>query len=640
MKFKKYLVCTLFLSLFFVILGCDDNKYKVNYVFDGNVIDSRTVENGNLVEDIKYFIDGKVFKGYFLDVDLKTKLDLDTYKVSSDINIYLKYEKHRAYNFVYVPLDDRPVNVDRLQYLSKGLNINLIMPDVDLYRTHLDNQLLNSNGTQVGDPVRLLEFVKSQNKDEVDAFIISLDQMTSGGLVGSRADYDSDITLELQIVEELIEYVGDKPLYLLDTVMRLASTDGFKGYTATEYTNLRLYTMVDRLAIDKDDLTLENIIANYNISSDGKEIDYHSYGISDTQYENYMTARERKIRLTDRILSLVNKETTKYICGVDDSSNTYNIQMNEIKYIEKIYPEVYTFPGTDELGLMWLSRAYQDLTNYRPLKLKVTVFGDGYEVVDANYDGITMKENVENHINALGDVIVEEDFDLEILVLTASNNINLLNSESKKLVAKMKENIKNNIPTAILDGNSVNLDRRLILAGYLMKKNNLSSLMGYSSWNTVANTIGLGLSQATTRTSYLLSDYSLYEDGSTKGFVASLAFGFIKDLVYKTYVEEQIKIYINNNSLTSEGEHVSPSSNFYQYIPYSPDYIEKLTELMETYPQCNVGKFTSNFVGNNAYKSLRNGVITEEVSEVKVDNYSFPWYRIFEIRFDVSVSIK
>ena len=596
--------------------------------------------NGQKLEDIKYFIDGKVFKGYYLDSEYKNKIDLDTFVVDKPMEVYLKYEDYDSYNFIYIPLDDRPVNVERMKMLSEGLNVNLIMPDADLHRTHLDNQLLNSNKTQIGDPEKLLEFIKSQDINSIDAFIISLDQMTSGGLVGSRANYESDITDELRIVEEMIEFIGDKPLYLLDTVMRLASTDGFKGYTGTEYTALRLYTMENRLPLSGDDLNLDNIIANYNIGEDGKELNYSKYGITEEQYTNYMIARERKIRLTDKILSIVNKETTKYICGVDDSSNTYNIQMNEIKYIQKIYPSVYTFPGTDELGLMWLSRAYQDLTNYRPLKLKITVFGDSYEVVDNQYDGITMKANIENHINALGDKIVEEDFDLEVLVLTSSKNTNLLNTESKNLVAKMKENIKNNIPTCILDGNSVNLDRRLILAGYLTKKNSLSTLVGFSSWNTIANTIGLGLSQATTRTSYLLSDYSLYQDDSTEGFLESLMFGFTKDLVYKTYIEEQIKIYINNNSYDKDGNKVTPSSNFYQYIPYSADYVEKLTDYMENYQQANVGKYKANFVGNQAYKSLRNGIVTEEVESVDINNYHFPWYRTFEISYEVDVIIK
>lgn len=52
----------------------------------------------------------------------------------------------------YVPLDDRPDNAERVVYLAESLGYELAMPERDLYRTRLDGQPPNENGTQYGDP--------------------------------------------------------------------------------------------------------------------------------------------------------------------------------------------------------------------------------------------------------------------------------------------------------------------------------------------------------------------------------------------------------------------------------------------------------------------------------------------------------
>ena len=50
----------------------------------------------------------------------------------------------------YAPLDDRPDNVERVEYLAESLGYALAMPERDWYRTALDGQPLNENGTQCG----------------------------------------------------------------------------------------------------------------------------------------------------------------------------------------------------------------------------------------------------------------------------------------------------------------------------------------------------------------------------------------------------------------------------------------------------------------------------------------------------------
>ena len=82
----------------------------------------------------------------------------------------------------YVPLDDRPDNVERVEYLAESLGYVLEIPETDLYRTRLDGQPLNENGTQYGDMAALYGWVLEQEAAGCDRYILSLDQLLSGGL--------------------------------------------------------------------------------------------------------------------------------------------------------------------------------------------------------------------------------------------------------------------------------------------------------------------------------------------------------------------------------------------------------------------------------------------------------------------------
>lgn len=82
----------------------------------------------------------------------------------------------------YVPLDDRPVNTDRVEYLAGSLGYELVMPDAEAYRTRLDEQPPGESGLKYGDRAALYEWVLEQEESGCDRYILSLDQLLSGAL--------------------------------------------------------------------------------------------------------------------------------------------------------------------------------------------------------------------------------------------------------------------------------------------------------------------------------------------------------------------------------------------------------------------------------------------------------------------------
>jgi hypothetical protein len=69
-----------------------------------------------------------------------------------------------SYKVAYVPLDNRPVNKERVIYLAQSANVELLMPDEVLYRTALDVLCLTRESSD-NEREELIERMKyDQNK--------------------------------------------------------------------------------------------------------------------------------------------------------------------------------------------------------------------------------------------------------------------------------------------------------------------------------------------------------------------------------------------------------------------------------------------------------------------------------------------
>lgn len=136
------------------------------------------------------------------------------------------YFTARGTTVLYLPLDNRPVNDLRVEALADSTGMNVLLPPEDLYATRLDGQTTNANGTQYGDTHALLQWVLD-NEDTCDVLIVSMDQLLSGGLVNSRWEDGTDLTWEQDAIDTLSQIAARKPVYVFDTVMRLATTAGY-----------------------------------------------------------------------------------------------------------------------------------------------------------------------------------------------------------------------------------------------------------------------------------------------------------------------------------------------------------------------------------------------------------------------------
>lgn len=571
----------------------DENGREYTVVIYGDVAGNGIIDKYDYILVRRYCMKTVDLNGAFLEAAKKESevsvFDYILIKRHVMKTYTIGKEPHRAeisgngIKIAYVPLDNRPVNKERAEYLAASAGFELLIPEEELYRTALDNMAPNSDGSTIGNRKALLEWLRSVEA-ECDYFVISLDQLISGGLVGSRYLSNTDLTFETEIADYLIKLAESKHLVLFDTVMRLASTVGYEGYDLNTYNALRGYGQKARKTLKGAELTVENIIAGYRYDTNGNEI---GVGVSDEVLDRYLASRERKLRVIDYLLSNAVEDIERIYVGVDDSSPEITIQTNEINYITSIGGDNMTlFAGADELGLMGIAAVAADV--YGTAECKVTYFGEGKDWAADGFDTATLGESIEKHFSAIGATLDSKDEKaLQVLVLTQSGNASV---HADALMKKAVANIEAGIPTCIIDASNGNhaLPEKILDYDY-----DIAKLLGYSNWNTVGNTIGIALSNSVARYVYINNSGEV-TDESNKAFLKTLVFSLIKDISYKR-------------------KGISDLSDSSAYGPAT--IIKRINDSEIMVRDCEYASH----------------------GKVSVSNFRYPWSRSFEATFDITV---
>lgn len=516
----------------------------------------------------------------------------------------------------YVPLDDRPVNTDRVEYLAGSLGYELVMPDAEDYRTRLDEQPLGESGLKYGDRAALYEWVLEQEESGCDRYILSLDQLLSGGLVNSRCFTGADVTLgdgttmtETELIESLFAALSapENEIWVIDTVMRLAPTVGYDGNTLEDYNDLREYARIARPELSGDELTIANIVKSYPLDENGSVIDFDEDITS-----AYFKARERKLELIDCALKATEgMDNVRFLIGVDDSAPSASIQTNELAWLRRaIDGRGAVLSGADEDGMLAVCKMYAELDYAGALpELRVRYFGGSENSAMSAYDHQTAAEVVAAHLDYLGLDSTDSDTEnrLELIVLTVPADESKKSRYISDAIAALNENRKNGVATVLMDAsrNKYGAD----FQARLVKSTELGFLMGYAGYYDLANGVArwLCLAQGGPETQTQLDD-----------FRRTLADSLIKDICYKNDVKIELDAYIR-------GELGGDPDNFCRSGTDPDVVLTKARQLLDE----SAAPVLDNLAHSSYLTDLDGG--TAGFGSLSVKDLSFPWLRIFEL---------
>ena len=417
----------------------------------------------------------------------------------------------------YVPLDDRPDNVERVVYLAESLGYALAMPEKVLYRTALDGQPKNFDSLQRGEPWSLFTWVLEQEAAGCDRYILSLDQLHSGGLVASRSmtGYDLEIpgggTVQVHsMLEKLLTALSadeNNVVWLLDSVMRLAPTVGYEGGTLEDYNAIRAFGALPRRTLEGDALNLEDIGESYwwgpngeNLRSQTKEAGAYEAAL------RHVRSRDRKMTLSYVVRDTLSKpgyENFRLLTGIDDPSLEDCIQKNEIAYLRQGLRTDsegkqldWLLSGVDDLAFKAVARLYLDETGWTGAQAAVTYLGGTEDRPACEYDFQPLTEIMEEHL-AFFDLREADTAELQILVLTQPEDPDQMNAYRKHLIEALRDYRKAQRPAILIDASNGTYGTAVYEA--LTRDTELGYLTAYSGMLDMAIVTGTALSHGAAR---------------------------------------------------------------------------------------------------------------------------------------------
>lgn len=561
----------------------------------------------------------------------------------------------RSGDICYVPLDDRPDNLERVEYLANSLGYRLLTPEEDWFATRLDGQPSNANGTQSGDRAALYEWVLEQEAAGCDRYVLFLDQLTSGGLVNSRHMSESQpVTLsdgtvltESELVESLLTALsddGNNVVWVLDTVMRLAATTGYAGFGLEGYNALRSYGMEARPELTGEALTVDAIVADYPLAADGTALDAARFSLTEGAVADYLAARERKLRLSDEVQSLLTRPEYagfRLLLGIDDSSAADSIQKNEIAYLRQQLRFAadgtqldWLLSGVDDLAFKAVAKLYLDEIGWNGAKAVAHYYGGTEDSPACAYDSQPLNEIVAEHFAFFGLAESPETSSapqLEILVLTQPADESKRPEYYHTLIKRLNENEAAAVPTVLIDAGNGAYGTAFHEA--LVKQSHLGFLLSYAGFLDMAIVTGTALAHGVARYAWLADGGGAgADDLANYSFQKSLTESLVLDMAYKHVVRNQVIATVRD---TLSGD----ANNFYA----PPIDLNAVTKTLSDGMEKAAAPILKNLSHSNLLVSLNeadgeSGANLAGWGKVSLSEWSFPWSRAFEVRMRIDVN--
>lgn len=411
---------------------------------------------------------------------------------------------------LFIPIDNRPITYTLTKDITNvDKNLNLVMPD----RKFLGGLITRANIDEI------LNFI--QKEENTDLIILSLDTICYGGLVSSRRGEETfdELKERLSILKDILLEKKDKDknlkIYATSSIMRISNNN--INEEEKEYWNLygekifKYSYFIHKEGSYKTDIPL-------NILND------------------YLNTRKRNFEINKIYLDWLLDNTLDFMIYSKDDTGEFGLNVKEALELEdeinKKNLNAIVKTGADEIPLGLLLRG---ITNDISLKIKVIYKNQNSINKISRYEDISVENctNSQIKIGVKNADITNERPDIILYI----NNFeekqgdlvfqDIINETNTKLPSFEK-------PFIIADINNANgADNKLV--EQILNSKYSSNFLGYSGYNTSANTIGSAICIGVI--SYLAKLNGNFDENAFKKL---LSIRFLDDWAYQA--NERIKV--------------------------------------------------------------------------------------------------
>lgn len=508
---------------------------------------------------------------------------------------------------LYIPLDDRPVNLELVIQLANLSGLEIKTPKKEELGFFLNEGKVDS----------IVNWLKCEDGD---ALIISLDMFLYGGLIASRTDKKSldEVKKSLDNLREYKKKNEKIKIYAFSNIMRL-SISVSNHESQIWWSKINKYNELRYRVESLNEIELKSKLEQIELE------------IPRNILNTYLRTRERNHKINMEAIELVKDGIIDFLILSQEDCSKHGLHLIEHEKIhEKINKynlggEIYVYPGADEIGQILVSRYVNDIENYRP-RVYIDFDNKILKEVIPKFEDRPLEINIIEHLKSTNATIIDNYNECDYILAVTTPNIpyidmaeNTLENYNKKndiekLIERIKKYIELGKKVGIADLSFANGGDEYLIKR-LKEENLLLKVVAYGAWNTAGNAMGTTIAHGN-----IISVLSSKAAINTINSLESLKFlieRYCDDYIYQSYVRNK-----TNDEVIKEGLSIF---NMKKRVNKIDNFVEEsLNKIVNEY-----------FYGNQISYLDANGYI--EKIEV---NAILPWNRTFEAKCEVNMDFK
>ncbi|MBR1396911.1 MAG: DUF4127 family protein [Selenomonadaceae bacterium] len=530
-----------------------------------------------------------------------------------------------------VPLDSRPACKNFVIDAAKIANIEVIVPP---------HQLLDYY-TVAGENIETRQWILDNAKD-VDAVIISVDQILYGGLIAARESEidDKDIDEMINFFYEFKNKFPMMPVYAFSILPRSDPQSSIDNYfqrrALKNYSRLigRYYAgqypddeaLVEAYAEIKPDILYKyNSHFDENLHLNRRLIDLTNSGVIDKLILGRDDAEEFSIQ------SLEANKLQKYI----KQNSIYNNERNNLydsniissyKNAVNVYcnEKIFISYGADEIALTLLTKFA--IKNFVP-KIYVCYNDERTAETTLPYMSADVETVVADKIKQFNGIMVNSPDKADFVLFVSVNDNEFVNQSALDKQAEMIAGFIDNGHKVSLVDLGIHFDKSETLLPVLIDRGvSVNSLIAYSGWNTASNSIGTALSQAILFTRAIKN--TITDDEKLRVYRSNLT--FLNQRIIEDYIYLKDVIDTVNHALKKSGSYDT------SYLDYNTEYV-----FADFVLEAAMNKKIADYVSTSSFRkpihiNTLNGNNKIYLKDIE-SRFRFPWARTFEILLSIKL---
>jgi Protein of unknown function (DUF4127) len=426
-----------------------------------------------------------------------------------------------------VPPDTRPPTMQFPIRLAEAIGLDVFIPP--------DKALNNLN--QPGDFESLRVWLL-EHSPTADTLVLSLEQLTLGGMIPARRVDDSlsDVLKRLELLRDLKQKNPKLQILAGGVIVRVAHGNDpleEKLYYGEHGDSLRAYSE----AFDKFE-------RQQNAANEGQLWNI-TKKIPHSILDDWLSTRQRNCEMHLKALSLTKETIIDHLCLTLDDTSLFGLASRDRRKLEaktdelQLWYKVDIYPGADEVPVSLLARVLQE----KPGKVYVRYSGVNGANTGMMFEDRPAGELVKAHLRAAKclqvDSLNDADFVLAVntpAITQSENQLDFLNVDTAarhlpEFIDFMARCLEQDIPVSVADIAYPNgAEERFIK---LLETLAINKLSGFSAWNTAGNTLGSAIAMG------VLSKHIQHHEV----WIETLFNRFVDDYLYQTIVRKEV--YLN-----------------------------------------------------------------------------------------------